>query len=55
MSSEKKVTFDGIYYRIVVETVSGNLYVLVFYYIPDKNYHEIVQYELLNNGYDSKR
>lgn len=53
LNSEKKISFDGVYYRVIVESVSGNRYVLVFYYIPDKKYNEVIQYELIDNGYDA--
>jgi transcription elongation factor GreA-like protein len=44
ISCEKKISFDGIYYRITLESTTGNRYLLVFYYIPNKDYNEIYRY-----------
>ena len=39
VSAEKKASFDGIYYRIVLESTTNNKFLLKFYYIPDKKYN----------------
>lgn len=53
VSAEKKVAFDGIYYRLVVESTSNIQYLLEFFYIPDKKFNEITRFEILNNGYNA--
>lgn len=55
ISAEKKVSYDGVYYRFIVQSTSNHQFLIIFYYIPDKNYNEILQYELINNGYDAAR
>lgn len=54
ISAEKKVSFDGIYYRVVLESTTSNKFLVKFYYIPDKKYTEIIHYELINNNFDPK-
>jgi len=49
--AEKKITFDGIYYQITIETAGGNRFLLKFYYIPEKSFFEILQYEQLNTDF----
>lgn len=40
---------------MIIESTSGNKFLIVFYYVPDKKYNEILQYELLDNGFDAKK
>jgi hypothetical protein len=51
---EKKIGFDGVYHQMVVESVTGNNYVLVFYSVPNKNYNEVLRYEFVRNGDNQK-
>lgn len=54
LSAEKKVSYDGIYYRFILLSTSSNRFLVKFYYIPDKKYNEIIHYELLDNKFDAK-
>lgn len=50
---EKRPSFDGVYYRILLQTVTGFKYQVIFFWIPETDFLEILKYELASNGYDA--
>ena len=52
---EKKVTFDGVYFRIDLESSDAFMYEIVLFWIPESDYLDLVRYVLLTNGYDSTK
>jgi hypothetical protein len=41
---DKKATFDGIYYQVVLDSLSSVRYQIVLYWIPEIDYLEILKY-----------
>ena len=46
-----KITSEGFYYQLIVETSASNQYNVIVYQKPEDNYTEIISYEQINFQY----
>lgn len=55
MKIETKATFDGVYYRALVESANSFRIQIIIFWVPEIDYSEILKYEVVANGYDASK
>lgn len=49
---EQKIAFNGIYYRLNIESKNKAFFEVIIFWVPDTDFFEIQKYEILSNGYE---